>query len=59
MKPPCPRCGHTHTTADTAAVRRFDNLTHRFVAMFPGAPERVTRAKAERDMCDHRQETGR
>lgn len=59
MKPPCPDCGHTHTIADTHAVRRFDNLTHTFRATYPGAPTRLTRAHAERDMCNHRQEQAR
>ena len=28
-------------------------------ACYPGAPERTTRAQAERDMCRHRQEQTR
>ena len=59
MKPPCPDCGHTHTIADTVAVRRFDNLTHTFRATYPGAQPRATREEAERDMCHHRQEQAR
>ena len=60
MKPPCPDCGHTHTIADTVAVRRFEpTLAHTFRATYPGAPTRLTRAHAERDMCHHRQEQAR
>ena len=60
MKPPCPDCGHIHTATDTAAVRRFEpTLTHTFRATYPGAPTRLTRAHAERDMCNHRQEQAR
>ena len=28
-------------------------LAHTFAATYPGAPERTTRAQAERDMCQH------
>ena len=60
MKPPCPDCGHTHTIADTAAVRRFEpTLAHTFRAAYPGAQPRATREEAERDMCNHRQEQAR
>ena len=43
MKPPCPDCGRIHT----------------YAATYPGAPTRLTRAHAERDMCNHRQEQAR
>ena len=60
MKPPCPDCGHTHTATDSHALRRFEpTLAHTFAATYPGAPERTTRAAAERDMCRHRQEQTR
>ena len=32
---------------------------HTYAATYPGAPERTTRAQAERDMCQHRQEQTR
>ena len=60
MKPACPDCGRTHVGTDAQAMRRFEpTLAHTFRATYPGAPERVTRAQAERDMCNHRQEQNR
>ena len=56
----CAACGHTHTGTDTHALRRFEpTLAHTYAATYPRAPERTTRAQAERDMCQHRQEQTR
>ena len=55
----CPLCGATHST-DTVAMHRFDpNRPTTFRARYPFAPERTTRAAAERDACRFRQENPR
>lgn len=60
MKAPCPDCGRIHAATDTQAQRRFEpTLTHTYRAAYPHALERATRAEAERDMCQHRQEHDR
>ena len=56
----CPLCGAIHTSTDTVALHRFDYTkptTYR--ARHPFAPERTTRAQAERDACRFRQENPR
>ena len=56
----CPLCGATHTSTDTVAMHRFDpNRPTAFRALYPFAPERATRAEAERDACRFRQENPR
>ena len=40
----------------TIAVSRPPDGPLGYRACYPGAPERTTRAAAERDMCRHRQE---
>ena len=55
IKPPCPDCGHVHTTADTWAVGRFAPGPIGYTARYPGAPLRASREEAEKDMCDWRQ----
>lgn len=60
MKHPCQVCGATHVSTDTVALHRFDpNLPTTYRAHRPFAPERTTRAQAERDACRHRQEQQR
>ena len=56
----CPLCGATHVSTDTVALHRFDpNQPTTFRARHPFAPERTTRAAAERDACRFRQENPR
>ena len=56
----CPLCGATHTSTDTVALHRFDhNTPTTYRAHYPFAPERATRAAAERDACRFRQENRR
>ena len=44
---------------DPMVGRRRHPTDHIYAATYPGAPERTTRAQAERDMCRHRQEQTR
>lgn len=54
IKPPCPKCGHTHSTDWTVAVGRFDpNGIAGYRATYDDAPLRQTRAHAELDMCQY------
>lgn len=54
-KPPCPVCGTIHAGTDVRCVGRFEPRRGGwFQADYTGAPERQTRAEAERDMCAHR-----
>ncbi len=56
----CPLCGATHVSTDTVAMHRFDpNQPTTYRALDPFAPERATRAEAERDACRFRQENPR
>ena len=56
----CPLCGAVHTSTDTVALHRFDpNTPTTYRARHPFAPERTTRAAAERDACRFRQENPR
>ena len=56
----CPLCGAIHTSTDTVAMHRFDpNQPTTYRAHYPFAPERATRAEAERDACRFRQEQQR
>ena len=52
-RPPCPRCGHTHSLyTATSAVGRFTG-SPRYRARYDGAPIRDTREEAHQDACDH------
>lgn len=54
-KPPCPICGHIHSSDDTSAMGRFSKFgTTGYRADYFGSPVRRTREEAERDMCAHR-----
>ena len=53
----CPLCGTIHAPTDTRAMHRFDpTVPTTYRADHPFAPERTTRAQAERDACRFRQE---
>lgn len=52
MNRACERCGFTHDPNDARPVGPLDPPM--WQAEFLGAPPRMTRAQAERDMCDFR-----
>lgn len=52
MKPPCADCGRVHHSQMARIINRF-TLPHVYRADYRGAPDRDTRAMAERDMCIH------
>lgn len=54
MRPPCARCGYTHSLyGSTSATGRFSWITPMYRARYAGSPLRPTRAAAHADMCDH------
>lgn len=57
MKPACPKCRTIHPSNAAIAYGRFrPEGSLGYVATYPDAPIRPTRAEAEADYCKHIQE---
>lgn len=52
MKRSCPSCGQVHPSNAAIAVNRFKPAKTMWSANYPGAPMRLSRARAEQDWCE-------